>query len=303
MSYKTGKLPAVERATDFLYEKYTVTNGGVVVPRNFGYGNAFTDWGMNGNDQWGDCVFAGGGHETELFNWLAAGAHYGQPSPVSITADNSLSDYGAVTGFTPTDPSTDQGTNVGTALAYRRAHGLIDANGVRHKIAAYVKLNPKDIKQLAEAIYLFDAVGIGFEFPNYAMDQFNANKWWSYKAGQPAPSDGHYVCAVGKHPGFISVISWGRRQYMTDQFYQAYNDEAYGIMSLESLNALTGTTIGGFDWSQLAADAKVLGVLSNDPTQPSAAARLLSSNTTDSLTLEQAAFERGFKAGWDARAA
>jgi hypothetical protein len=37
-------------------------------------------------------------------------------------------------------------------------------------------LAPGNPDQLALAIYLFGAIGIGIKFPNTAMDQFNAGK-------------------------------------------------------------------------------------------------------------------------------
>jgi hypothetical protein len=40
----------------------------------------------------------------------------------------------------------------------------------------YLPLAPGNPDQLALAIYLFGAIGIGIKFPNTAMDQFNAGK-------------------------------------------------------------------------------------------------------------------------------
>jgi hypothetical protein len=234
------------------------------VPKFFGHGNAFADWGVLGNDLYGDCVWAGGAHETELLNWLAAGGIFGASSPVSFTTDNVLADYGS-TGFVKTDPTTDQGTVVGDALEYRRKTGLIDASGRRHKIAAYVKLDVGNLDMLLEALYLFEAVGIGIQFPTSAMDQFNAGQPWT-----PVPNaqidGGHYIPLVGRPaPGVLDCVTWGKTQQMTDAFFQTYCDEAYGILSLEGLRARTQTNYEGFAWSQLASDAKVIGTLSNDP--------------------------------------
>ena len=43
---------------------------------------------------------------------------------------------------------------------------------------AYLALTTGNPDQLALAIYLFGATGIGIKFPNTAMDQFNAGKPW-----------------------------------------------------------------------------------------------------------------------------
>ena len=51
--------------------------------------------GMMGNDQWGDCVYAGGGHLIE------AATFYGQHRELVITTEQALSAYSAATGFDP----------------------------------------------------------------------------------------------------------------------------------------------------------------------------------------------------------
>jgi hypothetical protein len=68
---------------------------------------------MLGNDTVGDCVLAGGGHETMLWNREAG-------KTVPFTAANSIKDYSAITGYAPADPSSDKGTDMEIADAYNR---------------------------------------------------------------------------------------------------------------------------------------------------------------------------------------
>lgn len=262
MTHKTGKKPAVYRESDLLLTSFRGPE--IIVPQVFGHGDAFTDWGVLGNDNYGDCVWAGGDHETMLLNWLASGALKGFPSPVGFSDGTALADY-ASTGFVIGNASTDQGTDVGTALEYRRKTGLIDVSGARHTIAAYVKLDITRLDLLREAMFLFEAVGIGFNFPKSAMDQFNAGQPWDIVDGSPIDG-GHYVPIVGRPaPGWLDVVTWGRTQRMSEAFFLKYADEAYAIVSLEGLRPRIATNWAGFDWAQLAIDAKVVGSLSNDP--------------------------------------
>jgi hypothetical protein len=86
----------------------------------------------------GDCVFAGAGHETILWNALAG-------ITVPITGKENISDYSAVTGYVIGDDSTDQGTDVRTALLYRQKTGILDSNGKRHKIGPFLALDWKKL--------------------------------------------------------------------------------------------------------------------------------------------------------------
>jgi hypothetical protein len=165
---------------------------------------------------------------------------------VGFSRKTALADYSTVTGYDPSDPDTDQGTDMRVAMNWRRKTGVIDTSGVRHKIGAYVALEPGNWDELCEALYAFSAVAIGFEVPSYAMDQFNAGQPWSYK-GRGQIEGGHYVPCVGR-PGKsrIRVVTWGQLQDMTRSFYEHFNDETYAVLSPEVLGA-GGKTPEGLD--------------------------------------------------------
>jgi hypothetical protein len=220
-----GKLPAAPKPTDF-----AITSVAVELPalpaRGFGLGTLFHDWGMLGNDAQGDCVWAGAAHETMAWNKVAN-------HPVSFTDQVVLGDYHAVTG------PGDNGTDVHIAMGFRRSTGIADATGQRHKIDAYLSIDPKDWDLMLRCAYVYGAVGIGFEFPGSAMQQFNANEPWDVQAGSSIEG-GHYVPIVGSlNPKTeASCITWGRRQRLTKAFYEQYNDEAWVPLSLEMLNKM-----------------------------------------------------------------
>jgi hypothetical protein len=243
---KLGKREATHDKRDLLFADFATYANLPRVPARFGYGNAIGDWGMLGNDAYGDCVFAGAGHETMLWGESVHGVE-GMPA---FTDKSVLGDYSAVTGFDPDDPSTDQGTYVRDALNYRRATGVSDSEGARHKIAGYVALEPGNYEQLMQAAYIGLAVGIGIEFPASAMDQFDQNRVWSVVAHSPIEG-GHYIPVTGRlSADNMGVITWGRRQGMTRGFYAKYCDEAWGIVPLDGLNA-HGKNVRGFDTTAL----------------------------------------------------
>lgn len=166
------------------------------------------------------------------------------------------SDYSAITGYDPKRPETDVGTDVQAAASYRRRIGVVDSAGQRHRVGAYVALTPGDPAQLAAAAYIFGAAGMGFQFPAYAMQEFSNRKPWDVQPGTPEIAGGHYVPVVARRGGLFSVITWGRIQEMTPEFYTRYCDEALVYLSTELLTA--GRSPEGFDLAALQADLKAL---------------------------------------------
>lgn len=243
---KLGKAPARPRPKDIHLAEIVAT--GVTLqqaPVGFGHAGAVAPgaWGILGNDRYGDCVWAGGDHETIMVNAMNGRI-------VSFTDANALSDYSAVTGFNANDPSTDQGTDVHDAMNYRRKTGLIDTARVRHKIGAFVALEAGTWGQMLEALHAFDFVAIGFQVPDYAMAQFQAGKHWTYHKGGTIEG-GHYVPIIGRpHSWSIEVVTWGTAQLMSRKFYEELCDEAYGVMTLETLSGV-GVTPEGLDLAAL----------------------------------------------------
>ncbi|MFE2998655.1 hypothetical protein ACFXG4_27090 [Nocardia sp. NPDC059246] len=251
---KFGKTPARPGSVKLRLRDYLNTAALPAVPAVFGHQALVDSWGMLGNDRFGDCVFAGAGHETML--WAAEGGNL-----VTVTTTDALGDYAAVTGFdlAQTDPitgenPTDSGTDMEFAARYRRTTGILDANGTRHIVAAYAALTRGDDVELATAAYLFGAVGIGIQVPAYAMDQFNRGAAWDLSNGDGTIQGGHYVPVVGRDAdGNLLVVTWGKVQAMTPAFYRRFNDEAIAYLSPEILSS-TGTSPEGFNLAQLQAD-------------------------------------------------
>lgn len=237
---KLGKLPARLDAVKLKLSNYT----SITPPAKAGHQNLVKQaWGMLGNDQYGDCVWAGADHETMEWNASAN-------KKVVFSSQNALYDYGKCTGFKPTDPSTDKGTDMQVAASYRKKNGLTDGVST-HKIGAYVALTVGDETQVKQSIYLFGAVGIGLQFPKSAMDQFNAGKNWTVVKGSPIEG-GHYICGLGYDSRYIYVVTWGKLIRMSWEFYRTYSDEALAYLSEEAL--IGGKSLEGFDVQSLQKD-------------------------------------------------
>lgn len=253
---RLGKLPAVPDERDI---RYGIIKKGLTLPKppaNFGHGQIYKDgeaaggWQMNGNGPddtvapgfqgAGDCVFACAAHTTRETNKIAG-------HTVTITGKESIADYSAVTGYRIGDDSTDNGTDMRQALKYRQKTGLLDAHGNRHKIGAYVALEPGNLDQYYQACYLFSAVEIGFRFQQAQDSQFDSGVW-DFAPGSPVIG-GHAIPGFGRNHSRASVVSWARHLWATEAFLTELVDEAWCIVFPEELK--NGKTERGMDLGQL----------------------------------------------------
>lgn len=249
LPFKLGKLPARPDAVSLKLATYAdIAAVAPQVPMVLGHYQTIKQWPMYANDQWGDCVEAEAGHSTQLF--VAEGR-----GTVSFTDKNILDAYSAIAGFDINDPSSDQGTDMAQAMAWRRKVGLRDASGARHKIAAYVALQPGNLDQLAVALWWFHAVPIGIRFPRFAMDQFDAGQPWDVSRKNTKIEGGHCISIVGRvASGNFLAVTWGRLIEVTAAFLKKYMDEAIAIVSLEVL--YSGVNVDGLGQMQLLADLR-----------------------------------------------
>jgi len=248
---KLGKLPHRHDPRDLLLTRYTADLPPLPAGPLGHDGLLPADgWGMLGNDTVGDCVFAGSDHEHMLWNAEAG-------KTVTFTTANALADYSAVTGYNPNDPNTDRGTDMRNAMLYRQQTGLQDANGRRHKIAAFTALGAGNLVQIKQSLHLFSVASVGIEVPTTAMDQFNQGKPWDV-VRRAKIEGGHYVPVTYYDPAsnLYHAITWGRVQLVTARFLATYMDEGFAPLTREMMRRRK--SIDGFDFTALQQDLKAL---------------------------------------------
>lgn len=253
---KLGRKPFVPDERDITFKQVTEGITLPTPPMNFGHGLMFGDgeysydWQMNGNGPdntvapgfqgAGDCVEAMMAHVTREANKL--GGH-----PVSVTGKESIKVYSEITGYVLDDSSTDNGTDMRTAMGYWRSTGMLDTAGNRHKIGAYVSINPTDINELWQACYVFSAVAIGFNFQQAQYHQFGSGTW-DYDPSSTVDG-GHCVPCFGRNNGRVGLVSWANHVWGTKAFYQNLNEEAWAFVFPDELRK--GKTERGLDLAQL----------------------------------------------------
>lgn len=240
-----GKRPATADHRDLLFRDYVKPRALPKPPSTFGHDDLIADnaWGMLGNDVAGDCVEVEAAHAHML--WKAEAKQ-----TLTFSTNGVLSDYSANSGW----PNSDDGTEVREYLGYRRSTGIIDARGRRHKILAYVALEPGNLTELWQALYLFGEVCVGVEIADSVWDQFDRGVKWTVVSGSPI--DGlHCVPVIARRNG-VRFVTWGRETVMSQPYYQVHNDEAWAVLSTDMI--VNQHSPEGFDLSQLQADLKAL---------------------------------------------
>jgi hypothetical protein len=211
---------------------------------------------LYGNDLYGCCVEAGVGHQVGQYTLHSTGAE------ALFTDADILNAYSAITGFRADDPFTDLGTYTQDAMTWWRRTGLAG-----HKILMFASLDLTDVTALRQAVALFGAVGVGFNFPASAMDQFNAGRPWTVVKGSPLEG-GHYVIATGYDSAWLRTKTWGTEQLMAWSFLAAYADEAWVVITQEMADN-AGVTFSGVDLYGLGQDfAALTGQPNPIPVQP-----------------------------------
>jgi hypothetical protein len=203
------------------------------------------EWGMLANDAVGDCTCAGAAHVA------IAADKYGQGRNLVISDDDVLAMYSAVSGYNPTDPSTDVGATLQDALDFWRKNGLAG-----NRIAAFAFIDAQDVDLVRACIATFGAVYCGMIFPSSAMDQINRGEPWTV-VRRSRIEGGHCVPIGAYDADSFTCVTWGQTQRMDLGFYRRYFDEVAVPIDLDWMTA-AGTSPAGLDVAKLNADYEAL---------------------------------------------
>ena len=250
LKYKLGLLPAT-KSPELKLGSYLDTTQLPPLPAVFGHHTKIPPeaWGLLGNDQVGDCTIAGVEHIEMIWNSMVG-------TEVVFSTGTALQDYSSVTGYTPTDPNTDVGSDSVTVAEYWKETGLIDTRGKRHQLAAYLSVNTSMLDHLYYSCWLFGATGLGVGLPASAEAQFMNNKPWTVMPGDEIVG-GHYIPLVGRDEKQLYIVTWGRLQAVTEEWLTTYISEAVAYLSQEDLT--DGKSPEGFNYAELVADLRHVG--------------------------------------------
>lgn len=207
------------------------------------------DLGMMLNDTLGCCTCAAVFHAIQLWSY-----HCNRDGLVITEPDGCvLSLYEAVGAYLPSNPSTDRGAVEQDVLEYLLNTGAPTGPKAetRHKLAAYVEIDPRNTDDVKRAIVDCGVVYIGFNVPKFLMSGDGPQQVWTLPpAWDGSTEGGHAVILTGYDADSLDLISWGQHYAMTWAFFAATVDEAYALADYDWINK-TGSTPGGLSLSAL----------------------------------------------------
>jgi hypothetical protein len=242
-----GKLAPVHDARIPMLAKYTKALP--AAPVSVDWTKGVSTWGMMRNDTIGDCTCAAIAHAIQIWTKNAAAEQ-------TLSDDSVVKLYSAITGYNPKTGANDNGAVESDVLKYWLRNGVEG-----HHLDAFVSLQPHSIEDIKDAVWLFGGCYIGLSLPKSAQAQIGG--LWTVPAsglsgdGAPGSWGGHAVYVVGYDARGLTVITWGGLQRMSWNFWWAYCDEAYGLLSRDWI-AKNGIAASGFNFAALSMDIQAL---------------------------------------------
>jgi len=181
--------------------------------------NGIDDNRMFANDKYGCCVISAQAHQTFRFE------KFEQGKQIDITDQEVVDEYFEQTG------GADRGLILLLSLKHWRNSGWL-VGGRNYTIYAFASVDWKNHDEVCHCIHLLRGVDLGMNVYQKDIDQFNADEPWHLTGNDGELRGGHgiYLQNYERDDIGITCTTWGRKQPMTWDFWDARVDEAYGIV-------------------------------------------------------------------------
>lgn len=184
-----------------------------------------SSWPVYMNNTIGDCTCAALGHAVQAWTTYASGL------TVTLPDQAILDLYEAVSGYNPQTGANDNGAVEQDVLTYVQKHGI---GG--HKIRAFAQVDHTNPQEMKRALELFGTVYLGMRVPRSAEVQFEQGQPWTNINDQQIMG-GHAIDLQKWDADYMYVVTWGKLQPLTVDFWEAYGQEAWVIITDDWLNA------------------------------------------------------------------
>jgi hypothetical protein len=211
--------------------------------------------GMMLNDTLGDCTCAAIYHAIQVWSFNALKKMDTEPD---LDVEKL---YVLACGYNPRVGGEGPGGNEQHVLTYLLKKGApVGPTGQgRHKILAFVEVDPRNIDDVKRAIANCGVAYIGFNVPAFLVPPPPAEppSVWNVQTSNASIVGGHAVVLAGYNADGARVISWGSYYTMTWAFFTKYVDEVYALAD-PSWVEKTGKTPGGLSIEELENQMKAL---------------------------------------------
>lgn len=215
---------------------------------------------IEGNDALGDCVFAEDAHYIAVVTGNAG-------KLFSYTRALTVADYSAVTGYDPSNPSSDQGADPTVDLDYRVSHGYADGS----KDLGWASV---DCTQKAEVQFALAECGnlkLWLGLPDSYVASMPSGNGFVWGKDAPNPSNGHCIGSgaynspliVGSNADGVQVYTWGLIGTMTWDALAALCSAAGGggaavRITPDWVVGVSGKTVSGLAFADLVSDCNAV---------------------------------------------
>jgi hypothetical protein len=174
------------------------------------------DWGMLGNDRYGDCGVAGLEHGFEVD---AAITNQRKHFP---TAEQTIDYYLTYTS------GADSGVVLADFLSYVRKHGYYGES-----IDAFAPVAVQDVPTLQTATFMYGFTYCGIRVTTAMQEAFGDSKPWDATACSGQVIGGHCVPIVGYDDHYLYAVTWGGIQAITYSAWHSIATEAWAVITGE----------------------------------------------------------------------
>jgi hypothetical protein len=212
------------------------------------------------NDQLGCCVISGANH--------VQGTETGNAGDLVVATDQIIiNEYSKIGGYVPGDPSTDNGCDLQTALAYYSQTGF--ANGT--KLLGYLAVDPTNQQEVMQACWLFENLYHAFELNDAWISPFPSADGFVWDDGAPDPNNGHCVMSYGFDATGVKIDTWGLFGTVTWKALAHLGSSAGGgelwiMLTPDQLTKGQTKAPNGVAWSDLISDFDAMGGTVPQPT-------------------------------------
>ena len=208
-----GRLPSAIDPRTLQLSNYLRTDLEIAsepVPTGRRWDTKISDWGVMGNDTYGNCTIVTAAHA--LLCWRTNELDATQRITDSAVIELSRT-MGAINGF-----------SILERLKWWRKRGMWG-----DRLWAFAAVNPTNIDLIRLTINTFGCADIGLNLPRAWQ---SANLWdvGGGRAYEPGSWGGHSVPLVGYDEKFVYAVSWGSIVPMTWKAIPVYCDEAYALI-------------------------------------------------------------------------
>lgn len=251
---KLGKKEARHDDRTLLFGNYLKADLFPYIPQAYHWGAQVPHWPMYLNNTLGCCVESAIFHHEGIWTFKTTGKELIVPDSEVISA------YSKAGGYVTGDPSSDNGTDMLTAIKLWKSKGFVSGD----KLLAYTALEPGNSTHIMASTFLFGGVFAGVQLPITAQAQSKPNGLWSLVPGyqnnpdaRPGSWGGHAPCLCGYTQQNVCFITWGFVQYATWGWVNYYADQLFSPLSTQWLNT-KNVAPNQFDLAQLQNDLTLI---------------------------------------------